>query len=126
MHVTFFSVRVVVVVPLIVQALTNIRILYKISKLRGTDRKRVCKSVKTITVTIGTFYVCMTPVNVWLAMSLFPGYSIAGMYKFFATQLAVANSGTSFFIYFSTLENFRDKFLTIAGCKKRNRIDSIR
>ena len=126
MHGTIFSVSVVVVVPLIVQALTNIHILYKISKLRGTNRKRVCKPIKTISVTIGTFYACMAPVNVWLAMSLFPGYSIAGMYKFFATQLAVANSGTSFFIYFSTLENFRDKFLTIVGCKKRNRIDSIR
>ena len=80
MYGTIFSVGVVVVVPLIVQAVTYLHILYKISKLRGTNRKRVCKSIKTISVTIGTFYVCMTPVNVWLAMSLFPGYSLAGMH----------------------------------------------
>lgn len=102
-----------VIVPLLIQASTNGHILYKISKLRGTTKKRLFKSIRTVLVTVLASYVCWLPTSIWLLWIIVNGETLNGWYSFVSVQLLVANSGMSFPIYVLTLQNFRKNFLAL-------------
>lgn len=110
---------VFIAIPMIVQTISNTYLVVRVSNLRGSNRDRLCKSIKTVITTLGVYYLCWTPIGIWLFWGMASDSQPPGYYTFFATHIVVANSGMSFPIYFVTLPKFREKFLSLIRRKNR-------
>lgn len=106
-----------VVIPVIIQAIINTYLLMKVSKLKGSNRDRMCKSIRTVTTTLGVYYLCWTPIGIWLTWQMISDSHPPGYYTFFASHILIGNSGMCFPIYLITLPQFREQFLSLIRWK---------
>ena len=113
------------IMPSTLQALTNIHMLIKVTRLRGASRARTFKSIKTIIATLGVFYLCWFPIGIWLLWDISSASHPNGAFSYFAVRMLLSNSGMSFVIYFRTLPGFKDKFMSMFRCRK-GRVNDMR
>ena len=112
------------IVPSKLQAFTNIHMLFKVTKLRGANRARTFKSIKTVLTTLGAFYLCWFPIGIWLLWEMSSNSHPNGGFTYFAVRMLLSNSGMSFPIYFRTLPGFKDKFMSMILCH-RGRVNDM-
>ena len=113
------------IMPSTLQAFTNIHMLFKVTKLRGANRARTFKSIKTVITTLGAFYLCWFPIGIWLLWDISSASHPNGAFSYFAVRMLLSNSGMSFLIYFRTLPGFKDKFMSMIRCH-RGRVNDTR
>ena len=103
------SISLFLILPLILQAFTNIDMLIIVNKLRGTNRTRMCNSIKTVVTTLGVLYLCWFAVLIWLLWEVATTSIPNGGFTYFAIRMILSNSGMSFPIYLKTLPQFKTK-----------------
>lgn len=102
-----------VVIPIFTTGFTNVHFILKVKSLRGSNRSRVCKSVRIVLITVMTYYVCWLPTAVFVAWSLFDSELASRSIFFFSTQMLAANSAMSLPIYLLTNPRFRSQFCAL-------------
>ena len=107
------SISLFLILPLILQAFTNIDMLIIVNKLRGKNRTRMRNSIKTVVTTLGVLYLCWFPVLIWLLWEVATTSIPNSGFTYFAIRMILSNSGMSFPIYLKTLPQFKEGFLSI-------------
>ena len=107
------SISLFLILPLILQAVTNIDMLIIVNKLRGTNRTGMRNSIKTVVTTLGVLYLCWFPVLIWLLWEVATTSISNSGFSYFAIRMILSNSGMSFPIYLKTLPQFKEGFLSI-------------
>ena len=109
------------VLPCLIEVPSNTYIIWKITMLKGANKARTLKAVRTVLVTLGVYYICWLPMCVWTMWDIVsPNKGSPGWLRFSAIQILNVNSGMSFLIYYLTLQNFRETFLAMLSkcCRK--------
>lgn len=101
-----------ILIPFVIEGTTNVHILVKVIKLRGTNRSRIGKSVRVVSITVMSFYICWLPASVYALWVIFELKPPVWWFLFLANQMIAANSAMSFPIYFFTNPSFRAQFLS--------------
>ena len=107
-------------IPLTIQFVTHVIMFRTVRKMRGRTRKNMIRAIRTVGLTVGTYFLCWMPTAVYLIWNILPVRAPAGWFSFMTGEILLANSGMSCVIYAVSLPNFRDG-LTINACKKKLR-----
>ena len=114
---------------LIVELVTNVLILRQVLKSTIQRKKRILRTIRTVLITLGAYYLCTGPVAVGMVWRTTadkpppPGLRFAGCY------FLLSNSCVNFFIYLSSMPRFREAFMKMTGYhpqKATNRIHVLR
>ena len=98
------------IVPLVIEVITHILILIKMKKSGIQGRKRITKAIRTVTLTVGAYYMCCGPFFTYVVWMLLtpakspPPQNVAG---FAVMYMAVFNSVINLVIYAHSLKDFR-------------------
>ena len=125
-HIPYFSLRstrnntwsfvpamfVYYVLPLLIEIVLNVHVVWKITRLKGANRTRVLKAVRTTLVTVGVYYVCLLPALFYVILSATTTVDI-GWFSFACGQIMFANSGMSCVIYYFTITDFQNSLQSI-------------
>lgn len=95
-----------VFIPMLIQLGTNIPMVIKAMQMRGTTRRRTVRAMKTVTLTVGVYYVCYIPAVVEILWVLIFHTRPAGILEFLALQAIMLNSTMSLVIYSYSLPKF--------------------
>ena len=116
---TMLTMLLFILGPMIVHAVSNIYLLSRVAKLKGLSRRRLFHSIRTVVITVLIYYIFYAPTAVRLAMAVAAPHKQSMWFTFISTEILVAASGVSFFIYASTIIDFRKALLSIFQNKKR-------
>ena len=95
--------------------ITHILILIKMKKSGIQGRKLITKAIRTVTLTVGAYYMCCGPFFTYVVWMLLtpakspPPQNVAG---FVVVYMAVFNSVINLVIYAHSLKDFRDQLRT--------------
>ena len=103
-----------VILPIFIQAITNVYILRRVFRLRGATRARVLRSVRTVLITVITYYVCWIPSASWLTLDMMlTNIEPSAWFSFACFQLLIANSSASLPIYILTIPCFKSEYISL-------------
>ena len=100
------------ILPLLIEIVLNVHIVWKITLLKGANCTRILKAVRTTLVTVGVYYVCLLPTLFNAILSATTTVDI-GWFSFACIQIVFANSGMSCVIYYFTLPDFQNSLQAI-------------
>lgn len=101
--------------PMVMQMITHAIIFTKIKRMRTMHKNKVIKAMKTLSLTVGIYYICWMPtliIQIWVVVM---GKDPPGLFIFAGIQILMANSGMSGIIYYTNLPNFRQAFTYALG-----------
>ena len=106
------SSAVSIVFPCFIEVPAYTYIIWRISKMKGTNRCHIVKAVRTVLVTLGVYYICWLPMGIWVVWDIVsPDLHPPSWFPFFTIQMLVINSGMSCIVYYFTLPKFKEAFL---------------
>ena len=102
------------VMPLTTELVTYALIVRQIRKLDARRRKSTIKAYKTVTLTVGVYYLSIVPVSITSAVRA-ASIDIPIFIEYAATQAVCLNSAVNFWIYLTTLPRFQHHFKTVTS-----------
>ena len=102
-----------VILPIFIQAITNVYILRRVSRLGGATRARVLRSLRNVLITVITYYVCWIPSALWLTMDMLTNLEPSAWFSFACFQLLIAYSIASLPIYILTIPCFKLEYISL-------------
>lgn len=105
--------------PVIIQAITNSLIMFKICRMHSANRAKVKKAMRTLTLTLTLYFICWVPFVCHVLLKAFSSTNYVPWLIFVAANFLFSNSGLSFIIYYNTLAQFK-KTLTTLRERRRN------
>ena len=97
-----------IIIPMLVEVVTHILILNQVRKSGTEGRRRITRAVRTVSLTVGIYYICCMPFFAWDVYGLaYPVRQLPAWLGFAAIYISVSNSAMSFFIYIDSLKDFR-------------------
>lgn len=107
------TVGIFILSPMLLQVVTHGIIFHKISKMQATGRKRIKKAIRTLSLTVGLYYVCWMPVLILQVWRIAFGSKPPQIFTFAGIQILMSHSGISGIIYYISLPDFRAAFRSI-------------
>lgn len=100
-----------IVIPLLVGLTTHLMILMKLRKSEFRRRKMIKKSMRTVVLVVGTYYVCWVPflVDIIWKLSVGPYSQPPAIFSWLTANFVIANSFMNSFIHFLCNKEFKNK-----------------
>lgn len=107
-------------IPLIIQFVTHVLMLCVVRNVRGSNRKNAIRAMKTVLLTVGTYFLCWVPTAVYFILNLLPNTKPASWFIFMTGEILLFNSGMGCIIYTASLPMFRTSLLRSCWKKQYN------
>ena len=106
-------------IPLTIVFVTHMLILNELRKSNTARRKQIRRATKTVALTVGIYYLCWTPISVTCIWWVLPSSerNPPAIFEFVSPYFILANSTMNFFIYLSSIREFKAKFKDMC-CRK--------